>query len=52
MWSLGAREQGSVLLIVALFVAGALARTWRDDRGPAPPPEETRIETHGQDIIR
>jgi hypothetical protein len=52
MWRLGAREQGSVLLIVALFVAGALARAWRDDRGAAPPPEEMQIQTHGQDIFR
>ncbi|MCC6355674.1 MAG: hypothetical protein IT577_17430 [Verrucomicrobiae bacterium] len=52
MWQLGAKEQASVLLIVAVSLAGALVRTWRQDRDGAPPQQGTQIQSHGQDFVR
>lgn len=51
MWQLTTKEQAVILLVVAVFLTGALVKAWRAPLRLAVEPAANIDQAHGQDIL-
>jgi hypothetical protein len=51
MWHLTAKEQGVILLVIAIFLTGALVKGWRASHRSTVGSPATIERAHGQDVL-